>query len=100
MATLAAQGGSSTSRFASLLQPLKDLADNWNIDIARELEQYIHLLEHATFTVGVGEGTQKLNFAEGLLCCRHTSTQAHWRASVRALFAAGVRACACEQRRW
>ena len=71
MATLAAQGGSSTSRFASLLQPLKDLADNWNIDIARELEQYIHLLEHATFTVGVGDGTQKLNFAEGLLPPHH-----------------------------
>ena len=57
--------GEGTSRFASLLQPLRDLADNWNIDIARELEQYIDLLEGVTFTVG--DGPQKLNFAEGLL---------------------------------
>ena len=38
------KSGDGTSRFASLLQPLRDLADNWNIDIARELEQYIELL--------------------------------------------------------
>ncbi len=63
MATVKSSEG--TSRFASLLQPLRDLADNWNIDIARELEQYIDLLEDATFTVG--DGPQKLNFAEGLL---------------------------------
>lgn len=59
------KGGDNTSRFASLLQPLRDLADNWNIDIARELEQYIELLEGATFTVG--DGGPRLNFAEGLL---------------------------------
>lgn len=65
------KSGDGTSRFASLLQPLRDLADNWNIDIARELEQYIELLEGATFTVG--DGGQRLNFAEGLYC-PHTHT--------------------------
>lgn len=69
------KGQDNTSRFASLLQPLRDLADNWNIDIARELEDYIELLEGATFTVG--DGGQRLNFAEGLLhlvSCFHSST--------------------------
>ncbi len=30
------------SRYAHLLEPIRDLADNWNIDIARELEDYLH----------------------------------------------------------
>jgi hypothetical protein len=29
------------ARFAHLLQPIKDLAQNWNIDIASELEEYL-----------------------------------------------------------
>lgn len=72
------KGQDNTSRFASLLQPLRDLADNWNIDIARELEDYIELLEGATFTVG--DGGQRLNFAEGLLhpfSCFHSLTISH-----------------------
>ena len=30
------------SRFAHLLQPIRDLTENWNIDIAAELEEYLH----------------------------------------------------------
>ena len=31
----------SESRFAHLLQPIRDLAANWDIDIANELEDYL-----------------------------------------------------------
>jgi len=29
------------SRFAHLLQPIRDLTTNWNIDLASELEDYL-----------------------------------------------------------
>jgi len=29
------------SRFAHLLQPIRDLATNWDIDLATELEDYL-----------------------------------------------------------
>lgn len=56
------------SRFSNLLQPIRDLAENWNIDIARELEEYIEILSEATFSAE--PGGPKLNFAEGLLAQR------------------------------
>jgi len=31
----------STSRFAHLLQPIRDLAANWDVDLASELEEYL-----------------------------------------------------------
>lgn len=53
------------SRFAHLLQPLRNLADNWSIDIASELEEYLHELESITFSFdGIGKS---LNFAEAAL---------------------------------
>lgn len=42
----------------------RDLADNWNIDIARELEDYLSELEKITFSFD-GE-SKSLNFAEGI----------------------------------
>ena len=30
------------SRFAHLLKPIRDIAENWNVDIATELEEYLH----------------------------------------------------------
>jgi hypothetical protein len=30
------------SRFAHVLQPIRDITKNWNIDIASELEEYLH----------------------------------------------------------
>jgi hypothetical protein len=30
------------SRFAHLLKPIRDLAENWSVDIAHELEDYLH----------------------------------------------------------
>lgn len=50
----------------ALLFSNRNLADNWSIDIASELEEYLHELETITFSIdGVG---QTLNFAEGMSC--------------------------------
>ena len=51
-----------TSRFDSLLKPIRDLAENWSIDIARELEDYLDELGEIQISFG---GDQSLNFAEG-----------------------------------
>lgn len=51
------------SRFIHLLQPIRDLASNWNIDIAAELADYLEELESITFSFDGGHST--LNFAEG-----------------------------------
>jgi len=51
-------------RFASLLQPIKDLAATWNIDIAAELEQYLEELDQIEVTV---ESAGKFNFVEAAL---------------------------------
>ena len=31
----------AADKYAHLLNPLRDLASNWNIDVARELEDYL-----------------------------------------------------------
>ena len=36
------------SRFAHLLQPIRDLAANWDIDVAKELEEYLVSPSHYT----------------------------------------------------
>eukprot|EP00466_Bigelowiella_natans_P016215 jgi/Bigna1/74920/fgenesh1_pg.31_\ len=54
----------SDHRFAHLLKPIKDLATNWNINVASELEEYMLTLEeiHTSF-----DGGKDLNFAEAAL---------------------------------
>jgi hypothetical protein len=54
------------NRFSYLLQPIRDLAANWDINIAGELEEYLDELEHITFTIE-GSGGSTLNFAEAAL---------------------------------
>jgi Condensin II complex subunit CAP-H2 or CNDH2, N-terminal len=60
------------SRFSHLLQPIRDLAANWDINIAGELEEYLEELESLTFAVE-GCAGPALNFAEAALliqvCC-------------------------------
>ncbi|KYQ94394.1 hypothetical protein DLAC_04692 [Tieghemostelium lacteum] len=51
------------SKFAYLLQPIKDLADNWNIDISKELDEYLQDLSNIEITVNA----KSLNFAEAAL---------------------------------
>jgi hypothetical protein len=53
------------NRFAYLLQPIRDLAANWDVNIAAELEEYLEELENLTFTIE-GHGPS-LNFAEAAL---------------------------------
>lgn len=53
------------NRFAYLLQPIRDLAANWDIDIAAELEEYLEELEGITFAIE--DCGTSLNFAEAAL---------------------------------
>lgn len=68
-----------SSRFAHLLQPIRDLALNWDIDIAAALEEYLDDLEGITVTIGeelrsaitdplsVDADADSINFAEAAL---------------------------------
>lgn len=71
MAELAASKEDLESRFGHLLQPIRDLAQNWNIDIAGELEEYLEELEN--ITISFEGGATNVDFAEGPLglpaCC-------------------------------
>ncbi|GIL65395.1 hypothetical protein Vafri_19150 [Volvox africanus] len=54
------------NRFAHLLKPIRDLQDNFNVDLAHELEEYLELLENAQFAF---EGARHVtvDFAEAAL---------------------------------
>lgn len=62
---MSSDGESFSDKFAHLLQPIRDLALNWNIDIAHELEDYLDDLEE--ITISFDEEDQNLNFAEAAL---------------------------------
>jgi condensin-2 complex subunit H2 len=71
MADLDAEKELRDNRFSYLLQPIRDLAANWDINIAGELEEYLEELEHLTFTIeGCGPA---LNFAEAALLIQASS---------------------------
>eukprot|EP00249_Psilotum_nudum_P022618 c28585_g1_i1 orf=145-2379(+) len=57
-------GEERESRFAHLLQPNRDLAANWSLDVARELEAY---LAELSLTPPFGDCHNSLNFAEAAL---------------------------------
>lgn len=48
-----------------LLNPIRDLAKNWAIDIANELEDYLQEVENIKITFDGGKTT--MNFAEAAL---------------------------------
>eukprot|EP00963_Diacronema_lutheri_P014067 scaffold2858_cov659-Pavlova_lutheri.AAC.38 len=48
-----------------LLRPLRDLAENWNVDLAQELEEYMEELAQVTFRFGT-QGNN-LNFAQAAM---------------------------------
>lgn len=52
------------SRFESLLRPIRDLSENWSIDIAQELEDYLEELGDIQISFAGGE---TVNFAEAAL---------------------------------
>ena len=53
------------SRFKNLIQPIKDLASNWDIDIAESLTEYLDELEG--LRISLDGGVNSLNFAEAAL---------------------------------
>jgi len=55
-----------TTRFAHLLQPIRDLSKVWKIEIADELEKYIEEVAELLVT-NPEDGITKLNFAEAAL---------------------------------
>ncbi|GAB9467123.1 Condensin-2 complex subunit h2 [Globisporangium polare] len=84
-----------SSRFTHLLQPIRDLSKNWNIDLAQELEEYLDELEHLNIafdpqddgdasssqqfsqsSIASSQGTggaRVMNFAEAALLIQGTS---------------------------
>ena len=52
-------------RYKSLLQPIRDLASNWDVDIAESLEEYLEDLE--SIQVTLDGGSTHINFAEAAL---------------------------------
>uniref|UniRef100_A0A1A8SM08 Condensin-2 complex subunit H2 n=2 Tax=Nothobranchius TaxID=28779 RepID=A0A1A8SM08_9TELE len=53
------------SKFAHLLQPIRELTKNWEIDVASELNDYLEELDEMCITFDGGE--TRLNFAEAAL---------------------------------
>ncbi|XP_070785010.1 condensin-2 complex subunit H2 [Enoplosus armatus] len=56
---------STESRFAHLLQPIRELTKNWEIDVASELNDYLEELDDMCITFD--GGNTRLNFAEAAL---------------------------------
>ncbi|XP_063761340.1 condensin-2 complex subunit H2 isoform X2 [Eleginops maclovinus] len=56
---------STESRFAHLLQPIRELTKNWDIDVASELNDYLEELDEMCITFDGGK--IRLNFAEAAL---------------------------------
>jgi len=52
-------------RFAAILQPIRDLARNWDIDIAHHLEEYLEDLLNIEITFD--DGATTMNFSEAAL---------------------------------
>lgn len=53
------------NRFKNLVQPIKDLAANWDIDIADSLNDYLE--ELSSLRISLDGGQTQLNFAEAAL---------------------------------
>ncbi|XP_028307428.1 condensin-2 complex subunit H2 isoform X2 [Gouania willdenowi] len=56
---------STESRFAHLLQPIRELTKNWDIDVASELNDYLEELDE--MCISLDGGRTNLNFAEAAL---------------------------------
>ncbi|XP_015243220.1 PREDICTED: condensin-2 complex subunit H2 [Cyprinodon variegatus] len=56
---------STENRYAHLLQPIRELTKNWDIDVASELNDYLEELDEMCITFDGGK--TRLNFAEAAL---------------------------------
>ena len=43
---MASQPGEMEAHFAALLEPIRDMAKNWDIDVAHHLEEYLEEVEY------------------------------------------------------
>jgi condensin-2 complex subunit H2 len=59
------------ARFSALIKPIRDLAQNWDIDIAHTLEDYLEELDDIRLPVA---GHGNLNFAEAALLIQGSTT--------------------------
>ncbi|CAH1787250.1 unnamed protein product [Owenia fusiformis] len=59
------QGNDLEQRFGHLLQPIRDLTKNWDIDIAGDLTSYLGEID--TIRITFDDGLTTLNFAEAAL---------------------------------
>eukprot|EP00931_Biecheleriopsis_adriatica_P103422 TRINITY_DN78262_c0_g1_i1.p1 TRINITY_DN78262_c0_g1~~TRINITY_DN78262_c0_g1_i1.p1 ORF type:complete len:730 (+),score=166.10 TRINITY_DN78262_c0_g1_i1:8-2197(+) len=66
VAVIASRMAEPTTRFAHLLQPIRDLSKVWNIEIADELEKYAEEVTQLMVT-NPEDGASQLNFAEAAL---------------------------------
>ncbi|KAM9979821.1 hypothetical protein ACTFIZ_006063 [Dictyostelium cf. discoideum] len=57
----------ATKDYSYLIQPIRDLAENWQIDISKELEDYLSDLDKISFTFEGTNQVKTLNFAEAAL---------------------------------
>ncbi|XP_064635218.1 condensin-2 complex subunit H2-like [Lineus longissimus] len=65
-ASQASQGqGDTDHRFSYLLRPIRDLAKNWNVDIAHELEDFLDEVDQ--ISISFDGGSTIMNFAEAAL---------------------------------
>lgn len=55
----------SDNRYKALIQPIKDIAANWDIDIADSLTEYLEELDN--LRISIDGGKSNLNFAEAAL---------------------------------
>ena len=62
---MAGDDGGEAKRYQHLLQPIKDLATNWGVDIASELEHYLG--ELSEIEISFDGGNTSLNFAQAAL---------------------------------
>ena len=62
----------SEHRFTSLLQPIKDLTANWDINISYLLEEYLEELEDIKISLN-NQNENLLNFAEAALLIQGSS---------------------------
>lgn len=65
MVVTASQEDGIEARFAHLLQPIKDLTKNWDVDIAAYLEDYLEELENTPISFDGGVTT--MNFAQAAM---------------------------------
>ena len=62
-------------RYKHLLEPIRDLTVNWNVDIARDLEGYLGELELLEISL---DGGNLLNFAEAALLIQVCQNLVTW----------------------